>query len=773
MDSTAHLIEFLIQDLAIVLIAAGLSGWVCKRLGISVIVGYLAAGILVGTPQVTFPYVTDGARIQLLAQLGLIFLMFSIGLGLGLRKIKQIGLGVVLATATTAMLVLMLTRGVAFLLGIDEATALFLGAMMMGSSSAIVGKLIYESQLAHQRSGQLALAMSLLEDIVAIVMLTYLGSYAAMEQSSGSGLGEIVKQISLLLVFVVIIVLPGIAVLPRWLHRFEKIGGVELETLIVAGVLFGLSWLTLSAGFSIALGAFLCGVILAETNRVQVIERAFSGMKDIFVAVFFTATGMAIDVLRLPEALGLIALGVVLALVVRPIAATFGFLLACEDEKVAVKAALCVTPIGEFAFVIAGLGVAAGVLEAKMQVAAVGIAFVTSLCSPLVAKQGNRLSELLRPSKIRWLGASLRLYQSSWSKVSQHSDRSILWRLLRPRIWQICAEWLLVTGVLLFAHPLEVKFVGWIESHWPWLAMAELIYRFAIALVVLAPTIALYRNISAVAMILADGVTMGTRITQVIRHRLELVFQLTGLLLLTAWLLNLFSFGNMRAGDWLIFALLLGLAIASSWRKWVHWHSHAEFSIKSALAEEVEEVSQVDQLTKNMGNELGLDLFETEVPARSIVVGQSLGQLNLRRQFGVSVIAIDRQGFLISKLSASEHLYVGDHIYMVGSSESLKGAIKKILELATETDEQNSHLQTAILSKVPVSETSPWLNHTLKELDWPNRFGLQVVGIRRTGKFQSNFKADEHLQLGDELTLAGSASAVKALLSTDQATGTS
>lgn len=768
-DSTAHLIEFLIQDLAVVLIAAGLSGWLCKRLGISVIVGYLAAGILVGTPQITFPYVTDAGRIQLLAQLGLIFLMFSIGLGLGLRKIRQIGLGVVLATAATAILVLMLTRVIASLLGIDEATALFLGAMMMGSSSAIVGKLIYESQLAHQRSGQLALAMSLLEDIVAIVMLTYLSSYAAMDQSSGGGLGAIVGQVSILLVFVIIIVLPGVAMLPRWLHRFEKIGGVELETLVVAGILFGLSWLTLSAGFSIALGAFLCGVILAETTRVQVIERAFSGMKDIFVAVFFTATGMAIDVLKLPDALGLIILGVLLALIVRPIAATFGFLLACEDEKISVKAALCVTPIGEFAFVIAGLGVAAGVLEAKMQVAAVGIAFVTSLCSPVVAKQGDRLSKVLRPSRIGWFGSCLKLYQSSWSKVSQHTDRSILWNLLQPRIWQIGAEWLLVTGVLIFANPLEEKFVSWLESHWAWLPFAGLVYWLAIALIVLTPVIALYRNIAAVAMMLAEGVPMGTRTSPANRHRLELVFQLTGLLLLTVWLIGLFSFSNMGLTDWIIFALLMILAAAGGWRKWVRWHSHAEFSIKSALTAEIEATSEVDHLSKKMEDELGLDLFETEVPVRSKIVGQSLSQLNLRQRFNVSIIAIDRQGFLISDLKASQKLYARDHVYMVGANDDLKNAVQVIKELKPENDALDTHLQSAILTKVVVSDTSTWAGCSLNELDWPNKFGLQIVGINRAGNQQASFSPEEHLLAGDELTLAGSAQAIKALLSSEQA----
>ncbi|HBR95071.1 MAG TPA: hypothetical protein DEA90_13000 [Opitutae bacterium] len=340
--------------------------------------------------MITFPYVTDVVRIQLLSQLGLVFLMFFIGLSLRLRKLRQVGLGVMLATVITALGTLTLARCSALLLGFDETTALFLAAMLMGSSSAIVGKLIYDNQLMHRRAGQLALAMTLLEDIVAIVMLGYLGSYVAMEQASGNaGMGEIFGTVALLIAFVALIILPGIVVLPRWLNRFEKRGGIELETLIVAGLLFAMAWLALSAGYSIALGAFLCGVILAETKRVQAIERSFSGLKDIFVALFFTAIGMAIDVTRFPEALGIIALGVTLAFLVRPIAATLGFLSVCEDEEVAMKAAFCVTPIGEFSFVIAGLGVASGILDDTMQVAAVGISFVTSLLAPMTVKKSD------------------------------------------------------------------------------------------------------------------------------------------------------------------------------------------------------------------------------------------------------------------------------------------------------------------------------------------------------------------------------------------------
>lgn len=764
MDSAVNLVEFLIQDLAVVLLAAGLSGWVCKRLGISVIVGYLAAGIIVGTPQITFPYVTDVVRIQLLSQLGLVFLMFFIGLGLRLRKLRQVGLGVMLATVVTALGTLTLARCSALALGFDEATSLFLAAMLMGSSSAIVGKLIYDNQLMHRRAGQLGLAMSLLEDIVAIVMLGYLGSYVAVEQSSENGLGEVFGMVTLLVAFVALIILPGIVILPRWLSRFEKRGGIELETLIVAGLLFAMAWLALSAGYSIALGAFLCGVILAETKRVQAIERAFSGLKDIFVALFFTAIGMAIDVTRFPEALGVIALGVGLAFLVRPIAATFGFLLVCEDEEVAMKAALCVTPIGEFSFVIAGLGVASGILDDTMQVAAVGISFVTSLLAPVSVKKSDLCIRLFRPSRIGRVGAWLNAYQESWAKVMRTSDRSVLWRLMRPRLWQVCAEWLLVTAVLLFARPLEAKFTAWAEETLTWLPMSELFYWLGVSLLIFGPVIALYRNISAMAMILADYLASKLKRAPESLPRIEIVFRSVGLVVLTAWLLNLLPIGSMSAGEWIIFAVVLVIALNYGWRNWVRWHSHAECSIKSAFSEEVDSDSGVAELSKRIREELGLNILEVEVPVRAQVIGQTMGELNLRRRFGVSVIAIERQGYPLKSVAGAESLYAGDQLYLVGGSDDLARAVEEINVLADSDEPTDSNLGTAILTKVVIAESSSWPGHSLAELDWPARFGIQVVGIRRDGIMRVSFSSNELLQVGDELTLAGSLGAVQALL---------
>lgn len=765
MENQSHLFEYLIQDLAVVLIAASLAGWFCRKLGISVIVGYLGAGILVGTPQIAFPYVTDPARIQLLAQLGLVFLMFFIGLGLRLRKLREMGLGVILAVAVTALGTMSIARAGALLLGYDEATALFFAAMLMVSSSAIVGKLLQDNRLVHERSGQLALAITLLEDLVAIILLGYLGSYIAMSEAGGTAsgsFGPIFESIGLLVAFVVLLVIPGVVFLPRILHRFERRGGIELETLLVAGLLFTLSWLTMQAGFSLALGAFVCGLILAETDRVPALERAFTGLRDIFVAVFFTAIGMVIDVTRLPEALGLIVLGVFLAFVARIISAVLGLLLVCEDEETAVKAAVCVTPIGEFSFVIAGLGVSSGLVDARLQIAAVGIAFITSLTSPLLAKHAQTLANFASLSRMPKLKRALDLYRSAWAGVGARSDRSMIWKLLRPRIWQIGAEILLVTGVLLFAVPLEdpvTKRLSGVEAIWP--DGPGTVYWLLVLLVVMAPVVALYRNLGAFAMLLGDYFERATGNKTNRRSVLEPILRAGAYLLLTLWLLNLLPLSAFSWIERIALLLIILAATALGWRHLIRWHSEAELSLKTALANKPEAGGHPGAITlKRASEDLGLHLMDCLLPERAAVAGKTLQELALRQRFGINLIALERQGFAIGELTGANRVFPGDQLFLVGKSSDLSAGLAEL----TRTEmpgEAAADLSGAILETILIDAGSPAAGQNLRSLEWPRHFGVQVVGLLPAGADHRVEPApDARLSAGDQLVVAGTRTAV-------------
>jgi CPA2 family monovalent cation:H+ antiporter-2 len=219
----------LIQDLAIVLLAAGLAGTLCRRLGLSVIVGYLLAGTIIGPYTPPFSFVQDVDRIQTLSQVGLVFLMFAIGLGLSISKLGRLGGATLLATGLGAFFMLLLTRALGAALGWSATQSLFVAAMFMVSSSAVIAKIVGELNLSHERTGQVALGVTVLEDIVAVIMLTILASH------TGGGSGEAVSTVlTTMSAFVVLLVGAGLLMVPRLMRRLETRADPELQTIIVS-----------------------------------------------------------------------------------------------------------------------------------------------------------------------------------------------------------------------------------------------------------------------------------------------------------------------------------------------------------------------------------------------------------------------------------------------------------------------------------------------------------------------------------------------------------
>ena len=285
----------LIQDLAIVLLAAGLVGVLCRRLGLSVIVGYLVAGMIIGPYTPPFSFIQDEARIQTLSQVGLVFLMFAIGLGLSLTKLARMGWSTPVATFLAAFLVFDLTKVLGFAAGWSSLHTFFIAAMFMVSSSAVISKIVGELNLAHERAGQLALGVTVLEDVVAVILLTVLTA------QTGGGSARVSVMLVGMSAFVVLLVGAGLLMMPGLMRKLEARADPELQTVIVAGVLFILAVAAAKAGYSLALGAFLLGAIVAEIPQRAAVEKAFTGMRDLFSSVFFVAIGMMIEVKLLAE----------------------------------------------------------------------------------------------------------------------------------------------------------------------------------------------------------------------------------------------------------------------------------------------------------------------------------------------------------------------------------------------------------------------------------------------------------------------------------------
>ncbi|MBL9204939.1 MAG: cation:proton antiporter, partial [Opitutaceae bacterium] len=496
-----------IQDLAIVLLAAGLAGALCKRIGLSVVVGYLFAGMVIGPFTPPFSLVLDVARIETLSQVGLVFLMFAIGLGLSLTKLRQMGFSTLIATGLAAFFVLNLTQLLGLMLGWTSLQSLCIAAMFMVSSSAVIAKIIADLNLSHERPGQLALAITVLEDVVAVVMLAVLGAQGAGASADSEGLGVLLASLS---AFVVVLVMVSLFFVPRLLRRLEAKADPELQTIIVAGVLLLLSLLAVKAGYSLALGAFLLGAIVAEMPQRRGVEKAFEGMRDIFSSVFFVAIGMMIDVRLMwdvwPWILGLGAF----TLVVRAVSTSVALALIGTPSRQARRAGLALTPLGEFTFVIAQLGVSTKILPPPFYPIAVGVSLLTVLVAPLLNRHAEpvlRVLDAIEPSFVR---RGLTAYRE-WLHQLGGFQGGQWWQLSKGRLLQIALEMLFVTGLLIFSERLfrALQASGWVTGLSP--GTLKIAFWSSMGLLVLIPLVAIWRNVSTLGLIFAEQASRHTR----------------------------------------------------------------------------------------------------------------------------------------------------------------------------------------------------------------------------------------------------------------------
>src|SRR5688572_10899466 len=280
-----------VRDLAVVLLVATAAGWVLQRIGLSAVVGYLLAGMAVGPFSPAVKLVSDPNHIQLLAQIGLVFLMFSIGLGLSLARLQRMGLSVVAAVVISSILLFNLCRLFGFAMGWDKFQILFLAGTVMISSSSIIIKVLDELNITHQRAGQLALGMTVLEDIAAVVMLTFFVSMIRM----GGQQSSIWNTLGAVAAFVIFAVVIAMLFVPRMLKVLSRDAGAESRVVAIAGVVLLAAIWALQAGYSMALGAFVLGLVVAGTRYKDELENAFAAVHTIFGAVFFVAVGMLFD----------------------------------------------------------------------------------------------------------------------------------------------------------------------------------------------------------------------------------------------------------------------------------------------------------------------------------------------------------------------------------------------------------------------------------------------------------------------------------------------
>ena len=391
----------LITDLALLLIVAGITTLLCKRLKQPTVIGYILAGFLIG-PVVDFvPTLADVENINLWAEIGIIFLMFGLGLEFSLHKLASVGSTGITAASVQVIGMVIVGFVTGQLMGWSVMNSIFLGGMLSMSSTMITIKAVEDMGLKDRPFVQPTVGTLVIEDIAAIFMMVVLSTIAVSQGISG---GELAGTLGKMAFYLVLWLILGIYLIPSFLKKAQSLMNDETLLVVSLGICFGMVWLADALGFSSALGAFIAGSILAGTVHAEQIEHLVAPCKDLFGAVFFVSVGLKVVPAMLIEYLGSIILLTVIVIVGKALLLTIGMLAAGEKLSDSLYSALSQTQIGEFSFIIATLGISLGVTGDFLYPVIVAVSVVTTFTTPYLIKSADRLHkaiEALLPDKWR------------------------------------------------------------------------------------------------------------------------------------------------------------------------------------------------------------------------------------------------------------------------------------------------------------------------------------------------------------------------------------
>ena len=560
----------------------------------------------------------------------------------------------------------------------------------------------------------------------------------------------------------------GQLLVPWLLRRMSISADEELQTLGIAALLFGLAVVAQHAGYSLALGAFLLGTIVAETPHRHQVERTFEGMRDIFSAVFFVAIGMQINLHELVGSAGLIAGVAVFTLLARFTATTAALALIGTPPKEALRTGMAVTPIGEFSFIIAQLGVGAAVVPEKFYPLAVGVSLLTTLVAPVVMRRSAPIADALLARQPRWLTDALRFYREWLDRLQAQAQRNRLWQLSRKRFMQIGVEVLLVSGLLVFSGQMFAAAERWLGRDWMFPHGLQVLFWIALCLVVLAPLVAIWRNCSALALMYAQVSTTGhpraARLAPIVEAGIK---ALAGAAIFF-WLFSLLpAEGSAR---WLLLAsvLIAVAALALLWRKLVFWHSQLEVELKTVITSAEGKMTATSAPWLQPHGDWNLHMVDCVLPDLADAQGRRIAELDLRAKFGCSVVGIERQGYMIPLPPPDAVLYPRDRVLLMGTTEQVRAGKAFLGAVSGATD---SLFEEVLMESVMVPAGSRAAGRTLGELSPARVHGVQIAGVNRRGLRILNPSAEEFLQRGDEVLVLGTPGQIREFKAWLQETG--
>ena len=703
-------INSLIGDLALILVLGAVATVVFKLLKQPVVLGYIVAGFIASPHFSFFPTVATHENIEFWAQIGIIVLLFSLGLEFSFKKLLNVGSSAII----TCLIIVTGMLGLGFVVGkmlqFSTVNAIFLGGMISMSSTTIIIKALADLNMRQRRFVPLVLAVLIIEDLVAVVLMVILSSIAIHKTVES---GEMLKSILKLSFFLVMWFTVGIFLIPTVFKRFRRIISDELMLVIAMGLCFLMAILAVKAGFSLALGAFVMGSILAGTSEAERIERIIMPVKDLFGAVFFISVGMMVNPQVIVDFWPTIALLSVVVVVGMILFGTFGMLAAGQPLKIAMESGFCLTQIGEFSFIIATLGMSLGVLNSSMYPIIVTVSVVTTFFTPFFIKSAIPCYNWVARHLPQQWSVLLDGYSKNATESEEKQSRS-LWKSVIKRYALRTVLYSVVTITLIFlCRSYLIPFItGAIDGAWGrFLAMASTI-------AIISPFVYAIIFPSVTAHEREQLVQKSGRVSYVPM----VVMSLFSLFIATNFIVGIL-FGTYSLAVSIIASigiiLLLVLVLSPLYKR----------RLKELERRFVSNVNERENRRTGKGHNLVSDLHLAymRVGYSCPFVGERLRNADIRRKYGVNVVNIQRNSVIYPVPKGDMRIFPGDVLGVVGTDEQ----IQALLPLVESNEKLVSTAGSPQFMHFAITEKSPIVGKKLSQVRLREDYRSMLVAVQR------------------------------------------
>lgn len=741
----------LIKDLALILIVAGIVTLIFKKLKQPLVLGYIVAGFIVSPHMPLTMSVIDKADIQTWADIGVMFLLFSLGLDFSFKKILKMGMAPIIAAVSIVFFMMMIGMCVGHAFGWERMDCIFLGGMLAMSSTTIIYKAFDDMGLLQQSFAKLVMSVLILEDILAIVMMVMLSAIASGNNPNG---GQMLGSLLKIGFFLVLWFVVGLYVVPSFLRVTRKLMTDETLVIVALGLCCAMAWISTAVGFSSAFGAFVMGSILAETIEVERIEKVVEPVKNLFGAIFFVSVGMLVD----PHILVSYALPILILVLAilfgQAIFGTFSYMLSGQPLKSAMRCGFSMAQVGEFAFIIASLGLSLKVISDFIYPVIVAVSVVTTFLTPYMIRAAepayNGLEHILPRKWVR------RLNHMGTAHQTTARENSTWKRLLRKMGINTLIYTILCIAVTVVMLTFALPFFRHILPHW-WANGATGL----LTLMFISPFM------RALVMKNNHSEEFKELWTESRLNRFPLIFTILFRMAIAASILFYICNYLARFANAIVITLAVVIIVLMVLSRRLKKRS---ISLERRFIQNLNSRDIAAQVTgqkrplfEDKLIDRDIHISDFDIPEDSEWAGKTLKELKLSTQFGVYVSSILRGHQRINIPGGNTIIFPGDRLQVIGNDEQLQ-AFGQAVRADIVPEDPNIEQREMLLQKIKLTAKCPFIGKSLSESGIREHYNCMLVGVEAGQQNLTMIDPTHKFKQGDIIWVVGEKNSINALL---------